>query len=204
MADEAHRKVCWLTALPCSSSAQVHVRVQAEGPTRVLSFHDEGSDEGAEGVQHSVLDLAARLKQLENQLRVVNSQVCAMQGLPKGVLDLYGRHVMVPGAAARAAEQNFSDTASAVSGMKSTASGAASLARGELVRPAVESRSPTPSPGCNAPVAAGRGVVPAPGAALLPLLPRRHAAQRARLALLGHPPRPLGPARGPVAHGRGV
>lgn len=110
------------------------MRVEAEGPTRVLSFHDEGSD-GDEGVQHSVLDLAARLKQLENQLRVVNTQVCAMQGLPKGVLDLYGRHVLVPGAAAVATEQQqFSDTASAVSGVKSTASGAASLARGELVR----------------------------------------------------------------------
>ncbi len=116
--------------------AQVHVRVEAEGPTRVLSFHDEGSDDDAEGVRHSVLDLGARLKQLENQLRVVNAQVCAMHGLPKGVLDLYGRHVLVPGSAVGRAEDGvqFSDTASAVSGSKSAVSGIPSIARSELVR----------------------------------------------------------------------
>lgn len=114
------------------------MRVEAEGPTRVLSFHDEGSDDGSEGVRHSVLDLAARLKQLENQLRVVNAQVCAMHGLPKGVLDLYGRHVLVPGSALGRAQQaqhggHFNDTASAVSGAKSAVSGVPSMAHSELV-----------------------------------------------------------------------
>ena len=63
----------------------------ADGPTRVLRFADV-QNVGAEEAQQSILDLAARLKQVEEELWRVNARFSALHGA-SGIreLDLYGR-----------------------------------------------------------------------------------------------------------------
>lgn len=48
----------------CLHVLQVYITVFADGPTRVLRFADV-QNVGAEEAQQSILDLAARLKQVE-------------------------------------------------------------------------------------------------------------------------------------------
>ena len=76
---------------------QVYITVFADGPTRVLRFAD-AQNLGAEEAEQSVLDLAARLKQVEEQLWRVNAKFSALHGAG-GVrdLDLYGRASSVAG-----------------------------------------------------------------------------------------------------------
>lgn len=72
---------------------QVYVTVYADGPTRVLRFSDEKNASSTEH-RHVVLDLAFRLKQIENQLRDVNSHFARLSGISGRQffdLDLYGR-----------------------------------------------------------------------------------------------------------------
>ena len=67
--------------------------VYADGPTRVLRFSDEKNVSSTEH-RHVVLDLAFRLKQIENQLRDVNSHFARLSGISGRQffdLDLYGR-----------------------------------------------------------------------------------------------------------------
>lgn len=67
--------------------------VYADGPTRVLRFSDEKNVSSTEH-RHVVLDLAFRLKQVEHQLRDVNSQFARLSGISGRQffdLDLYGR-----------------------------------------------------------------------------------------------------------------
>ena len=69
----------------------MYVGVYADGPTRVLRFSDDKNVSSAEA-QDAVLDLAARLKQVETQLRDVNARFARLNGLSGAhVLDLYGR-----------------------------------------------------------------------------------------------------------------
>ena len=70
---------------------QVYITVFADGPTRVLRFADV-QNVGAEEAQQSILDLAARLKQVEEELWRVNARFSALHGA-SGIreLDLYGR-----------------------------------------------------------------------------------------------------------------
>jgi hypothetical protein len=77
--------------LASESSRKVYVTVFADGPTRVLRFADV-QNAGVEEAEQSVLDLAARLKQVEQQLWHVNARFSALHGAG-GVrdLDLYGR-----------------------------------------------------------------------------------------------------------------
>ena len=77
---------------------QVYITVFADGPTRVLRFAD-AQNVGAEEAEQSVLDLAARLKQVEEQLWRVNAKFSALHGAG-GVrdLDLYGRASSITGA----------------------------------------------------------------------------------------------------------
>ena len=58
---------------------QVYVTVFADGPTRVLRFADV-LDQGAEEAEQSILDLAARLRQVEEQLWRVNASFSALHG----------------------------------------------------------------------------------------------------------------------------
>ena len=53
--------------------------VFADGPTRVLRFADV-LDQGAEEAEQSILDLAARLRQVEEQLWRVNASFSALHG----------------------------------------------------------------------------------------------------------------------------
>ncbi len=53
-------------ALEICSVLQVYITVFADGPTRVLRFADV-QNVGAEEAQQSILDLAARLKQVEEE-----------------------------------------------------------------------------------------------------------------------------------------
>jgi hypothetical protein len=58
---------------------QVYVTVFADGPTRVLRFADV-QDQGAEEAEQSILDLAARLRQVEEQLWRINASFSALHG----------------------------------------------------------------------------------------------------------------------------
>ncbi|KAL3135445.1 hypothetical protein ABBQ32_007626 [Trebouxia sp. C0010 RCD-2024] len=71
---------------------QVYVSVYADGPTRVLRFADAKSTALLEAEQ-SILDLAARLKQVESEVKDVNNQFSRLRGMPNAAhsLDLYGR-----------------------------------------------------------------------------------------------------------------
>ena len=57
----------------------MYVTVFADGPTRVLRFADV-LDQGAEEAEQSILDLAARLRQVEEQLWRVNASFSALHG----------------------------------------------------------------------------------------------------------------------------
>lgn len=89
--EELKKKLASLLA--AEFSKKVYVSVYADGPTRVLRFSDDKNVSSLEQ-QNVVLDLAARLKQVERQLRAVNSQFARLSGV-SGVhswaLDLYGR-----------------------------------------------------------------------------------------------------------------
>ncbi|BDA48868.1 probable vacuolar protein sorting-associated protein 13A at C-terminar half [Coccomyxa sp. Obi] len=83
--------------LASESSRKVYITVFADGPTRVLRFADV-QNVGAEEAQQSILDLAARLKQVEEELWQVNARFSALHGATGDrQLDLYGR---APSAAA--------------------------------------------------------------------------------------------------------
>lgn len=58
---------------------QVYVTVFADGPTRVLRFADV-QDAGAEEAEQSILDLAARLRQVEEQLWRINASFSGLHG----------------------------------------------------------------------------------------------------------------------------
>ena len=82
-----------VSLLAAEFSKKVYVTVYADGPTRVLRFSDEKNISSLEQ-QHVVLDLAARMKQVENQLRAVNAQFARLSGVSGAhawSLDLYGR-----------------------------------------------------------------------------------------------------------------
>eukprot|EP00887_Chlorella_sp_A99_P007742 scaffold20.g7742.t1 len=69
----------------------VYVTVYADGPTRVLRLSDDKNVSSVEA-QHVILDLAARVKQVETQLRDVNAAFARLNGLSGAhALDLYGR-----------------------------------------------------------------------------------------------------------------
>lgn len=89
--DELKKKL--VSLLAAEFSKKVYVTVFADGPTRVLRFSDEKNISSLEQ-QHVVLDLAARLKQVEGQLRAVNAQFARLSGVSGAhawSLDLYGR-----------------------------------------------------------------------------------------------------------------
>ena len=89
--DELRKKL--VSLLAAEFSKKVYVTVYADGPTRVLRFSDEKNISSLEQ-QHVVLDLAARLKQVEGQLRAVNGQFARLSGVSGAhawSLDLYGR-----------------------------------------------------------------------------------------------------------------
>jgi hypothetical protein len=89
--DELKKKL--VSLLAAEFSKKVYVSVYADGPTRVLRFSDEKNISSLEQ-QHVVLDLAARLKQVESQLRAVNAQFARLSGVSGShswSLDLYGR-----------------------------------------------------------------------------------------------------------------
>lgn len=81
--------------------------VYADGPTRVLRFSDEKNVSSTEH-RHVVLDLAFRLKQIENQLRDVNSHFARLSGISGRQffdLDLYGRFPFQEGSKEDISEQ---------------------------------------------------------------------------------------------------
>ena len=96
-----------LTLKPLRTPAhlcQVYVTVYADGPTRVLRFSDEKNLSSLEQ-QHVTLDLAARLRQVEGQLREVSARFARLDGSAGAhALDLYGRNTLQrePDAAAAA------------------------------------------------------------------------------------------------------
>lgn len=55
---------------------QVYITVFADGPTRVLRFADV-QNVGAEEAQQSILDLAARLKQVEGEKHYTHHSNCS-------------------------------------------------------------------------------------------------------------------------------
>jgi len=95
-----------VSLLAVEFSKRVYVTVYADGPTRVLQFSDEKNVSSSEH-KHVVLDLAFRLKQVENHLRDVNLQFARLSGMQAShyfaALDLYGRF---PQAGKRAEEPN--------------------------------------------------------------------------------------------------
>jgi hypothetical protein len=95
-----------VSLLAVEFSKRVYVTVYADGPTRVLQFSDEKNVSSSEH-KHVVLDLAFRLKQVENHLRDVNLQFARLSGMQTShyfaALDLYGRF---PQAVKRAEEPN--------------------------------------------------------------------------------------------------
>lgn len=94
--------LCLCIYLP--TLAQVYVTVYADGPTRVLRFSDEKNLSSLEQ-QHVTLDLAARLRQVEGQLREVSARFARLDGSAGAhTLDLYGRNTLQrePDAAAAA------------------------------------------------------------------------------------------------------
>lgn len=92
MPEELKQKL--VSLLAAEFSKKVHATVYADGPTRVLRFSDDKNVSSTEH-KHVVLDLAFRLKQIENQLRDVNSQFARLSGAQGhqyfAALDLYGR-----------------------------------------------------------------------------------------------------------------
>ena len=89
--DELKKKL--VNLLAAEFSKKVFVTVYADGPTRVLRFSDERTVSSLEH-QHIILDLAARLKQIEEQLRSVNARFSRLSGVSGAHaygLDLYGR-----------------------------------------------------------------------------------------------------------------
>lgn len=89
--DELKKKL--VSLLAAEFSKKVYVSVYADGPTRVLRFSDEKNMSSLEQ-QNVVLDLAARLKEVELQLRSVNGQFARLSGASGAHgygLDLYGR-----------------------------------------------------------------------------------------------------------------
>lgn len=95
-----------VSLLAVEFSKRVYVTVYADGPTRVLQFSDEKNVSSSEH-KHVVLDLAFRLKQVENHLRDVNLQFARLSGMQTShyfaALDLYGRF---PQAVKRAEDPN--------------------------------------------------------------------------------------------------
>lgn len=88
---ELKRKLASLLA--AEFSKKVYVSVYADGPTRVLRFSDERAVSSLEH-QHIILDLAARLKQVEEELGSVNARFSRLSGVSGSrayALDLYGR-----------------------------------------------------------------------------------------------------------------
>jgi hypothetical protein len=78
------------------------VSVYADGPTRVLRFSDDKNVSSLEA-QNVVLDLAARLRQVEAALRQVNAHFARLNGVGGAhTLDLYGRTTAARPAAAAA------------------------------------------------------------------------------------------------------
>ncbi|KAK9867090.1 hypothetical protein WJX84_006946 [Apatococcus fuscideae] len=77
--------------LAAEFSKKVYVTVYADGPTRVLRFADQQSVASLEA-QESVLDLKARLAQVETELKDINLDFTRLHGV-SGVrqLDLYGQ-----------------------------------------------------------------------------------------------------------------
>lgn len=92
MPEELKQKL--VSLLAAEFSKKVHATVFADGPTRVLRFSDDKNVSSTEH-KHVVLDLAFRLKQVENQLRDVNGQFARLGGVHGhqyfAALDLYGR-----------------------------------------------------------------------------------------------------------------
>ncbi|KAL0018632.1 hypothetical protein WJX77_009530 [Trebouxia sp. C0004] len=89
MPDDVKQRLTSLLA--AEFSKKVYVSVYADGPTRVLRFADEKSTALLEAEQ-SILDLAARLKQVEREVKDVNSKFARLRGMPNAhSLDLYGR-----------------------------------------------------------------------------------------------------------------
>ncbi|KAK9800258.1 hypothetical protein WJX73_008605 [Symbiochloris irregularis] len=76
--------------LAAEFSRKVYVTVFADGPTRVLHFSDVPNLVNPEA-DLSILDLAARLKQVEAELQSVSVMFAKQHGRGELTLDLYGR-----------------------------------------------------------------------------------------------------------------
>ncbi|RMZ56390.1 hypothetical protein APUTEX25_004773, partial [Auxenochlorella protothecoides] len=88
-----------VSLLAAEFSKKVYVSVYADGPTRVLRFSDEKNTSSLEQY-HVILDLTARLKQVETQLREVSASFARLNGMAGAhALDLYGRTTADEGAA---------------------------------------------------------------------------------------------------------
>ncbi|KAK9815754.1 hypothetical protein WJX72_009012 [[Myrmecia] bisecta] len=77
--------------LAAEFSRKVYVSVYADGPTRVLRLANSPSV-ALQETEESILDLAARIKQVEAEVEEVNVRFARLHGLAGGRdLDLYGR-----------------------------------------------------------------------------------------------------------------
>ena len=92
MPDELKQKL--VSLLAAEFSKKVYVSVYADGPTRVLRFSDDKSVFSTDQ-KRDILDLAYRLKQIENELTDVNRQFARLSGVQGhqyfAALDLFGR-----------------------------------------------------------------------------------------------------------------
>ena len=121
MSEELKQKL--VSLLAAEFSKKVHATVLADGPTRVLRFSDDKNVSSTEH-KHVVLDLAFRLKQIENQLRDVNSQFARLGGVHGhqyfADLDLYGRFKDVESPAKHDAGMNITKTVRKITVPEST------------------------------------------------------------------------------------